>query len=129
MWKADPPGAGARRLGGVRPFSRFTAPIRAGRGPFGCGSARAARHRQRGLLPDLTLLLEVPATLTAARLAARDGDHADRIGGRPAEYHARVAAAFARFAEAGTRALPASTAMPRRGGAWRGDGRAALPLL
>lgn len=53
-----------------------------------------------GLLPDLTLLLEVPPALTTARLAARDGAHADRIGGRPAEYHARVAAAFARFAEA-----------------------------
>jgi dTMP kinase len=52
-----------------------------------------------GLLPDLTLLFEVPPEITAERLAARDADGADRIGGRPAAYHARVADAFARFAE------------------------------
>jgi dTMP kinase len=52
-----------------------------------------------GLLPDLTLLFEVAAEVTAARLAARDLDGADRIGGRPADYHARVAAAFGRFAD------------------------------
>jgi dTMP kinase len=65
----------------------------------------------------------VPATLTAARLAARDGDHADRIGGRPAEYHARVAAAFARFAEAEPARFARINGNARRGGAWRGDGR------
>lgn len=53
-----------------------------------------------GLLPDLTLLFEVSPAIVAARLAARDGDQADRIGGRDASYHAAVAAAFARFAEA-----------------------------
>ncbi len=53
-----------------------------------------------GLLPDLTLLIEVAPEEAAARLARRDGDFADRIGGRDAEYHARVAAAFASFAEA-----------------------------
>jgi dTMP kinase len=53
-----------------------------------------------GLLPDLTLLFEVAPEITAARLAARDVDGADRIGGRAADYHARVAAAFARFAQA-----------------------------
>lgn len=53
-----------------------------------------------GLLPDLTLLFEVAPEITALRLSARDGDTSDRIGGRPAAYHARVAAAFARFAEA-----------------------------
>ena len=52
-----------------------------------------------GLLPDLTLLFEVAPEVTAARLAARDLDGADRIGGRPADYHARVAAAFGRFAD------------------------------
>ena len=59
-------------------------------------------HRigSEGLLPDLTLLLEVPASLAAERLAARDGDAADRIGGRGEAYHARVAAAFARLARA-----------------------------
>lgn len=53
-----------------------------------------------GLLPDLTLLLEVDPVAAAARLAARDPDGSDRIGGRDAAYHARVGAAFAGFAEA-----------------------------
>jgi dTMP kinase len=53
-----------------------------------------------GLLPDLTLLIEVSPGEAAARLARRDGDFADRIGGRDAAYHACVAAAFASFAEA-----------------------------
>lgn len=54
----------------------------------------------QGLLPDLTLLIEVSPEVSAARTAARDTDGADRIGGRDAAYHARVAASFARFAEA-----------------------------
>ena len=54
----------------------------------------------QGLLPDLTLLIEVSAETAAARAQARDGDAADRIGGRDAAYHAKVAAAFARVAEA-----------------------------
>lgn len=53
-----------------------------------------------GLLPDLTLLIEVPPEQVARRLALRDGDQADRIGGRGAAYHANVAAAFARLAQA-----------------------------
>lgn len=52
-----------------------------------------------GLLPDLTLLIEVSSQESARRLALRDGDEADRIGGRGEAYHARVAAAFARLAE------------------------------
>jgi dTMP kinase len=52
-----------------------------------------------GLLPDLTLLIEVSPPVAAARAAARDGAAADRIGGRDTAYHARVAAAFARMAE------------------------------
>lgn len=51
-----------------------------------------------GLLPDLTILLTLPAQEAEARLALRDQGVADRIGGRPADYHARVAQAFARFA-------------------------------
>jgi len=51
-----------------------------------------------GLLPDLTLLLEVSPKVASQRLAARDGDAPDRIGGRETSYHARVAAAFDRFA-------------------------------
>jgi dTMP kinase len=53
-----------------------------------------------GLLPDLTLLIEVTPEEAAARIARRDGDEADRIGGRPAEYHAKVGAAFRAFAAA-----------------------------
>jgi dTMP kinase len=53
-----------------------------------------------GLLPDLTLLIEVPADIAADRLARRDTEGADRIGGRDAAYHTLVAQAFARFAQA-----------------------------
>ncbi|MGE8140841.1 dTMP kinase [Novosphingobium sp. NPDC080210] len=53
-----------------------------------------------GLLPDLTLLIEVSPEVARQRTAARDVDGADRIGGRDEGYHAKVAAAFARFAEA-----------------------------
>ncbi len=53
-----------------------------------------------GLLPDLTILLQANPEATAARLAARDGSQSDRIGGRDSEYHARVASAFAKLAEA-----------------------------
>jgi dTMP kinase len=61
-----------------------------------------ALHRvgSGGLLPDLTLLIEVPPQVAQQRLAARDAGAADRIGGRDAGYHARVAAAFAAFAAA-----------------------------
>ena len=52
-----------------------------------------------GLLPDLTLLIEVSPDIVARRLALRDGDSADRIGGRDAAYHAAVGAAFRRFAD------------------------------
>lgn len=52
-----------------------------------------------GLLPDLTLLIEVSPEVAATRIARRDGDFADRIAGRDAAYHARVAAAFAHFAD------------------------------
>src|SRR5690606_21439496 len=47
-----------------------------------------------GLLPDLTLLLEVSPEMAGERLARRDADGVDRIGSRSAEYHARVAAAL-----------------------------------
>ncbi len=53
-----------------------------------------------GLLPDLTLLIDVSPHVAARRLALRDTGGSDRIGGRPAEFHAGVAAAFTRFAEA-----------------------------
>lgn len=53
-----------------------------------------------GLLPDLTVLIELAPAVAAERVAARDGAAADRIGGRDASYHARVAATFAQLAEA-----------------------------
>ncbi|WP_067735872.1 dTMP kinase [Novosphingobium naphthalenivorans] len=52
-----------------------------------------------GFLPDLTLLIEVAPEAAAARLALRDAGGTDRIGGRDTAYHARVAHAFAAFAE------------------------------
>ncbi|WP_225206216.1 dTMP kinase [Novosphingobium huizhouense] len=57
-------------------------------------------HRigSEGLLPDLTLLLALPPEDAAQRLELRDRGAADRIGGRDAAYHARVAAAFEGFA-------------------------------
>ena len=61
-----------------------------------------ALHRfgSQGFLPDRTVLLELPAEEAARRARARDGGQSDRIGGRDADYHARVVAAFRRFAEA-----------------------------
>ena len=65
-------------------------------------AAVVALHQigSQGLLPDLTLLIEVTPAVAAARLAQRDGGAADRIGGREATYHAAVAAAFVRFTAA-----------------------------
>ena len=53
-----------------------------------------------GLLPDLTLLIEVTPQTAAVRTSARDGGRADRIGGRDTAYHVRVAQAFAGLAAA-----------------------------
>lgn len=54
----------------------------------------------RGLLPDRTLVLEVPPEIGADRAAARDGAAADRFAARERAFHDDVAAAFRRFAEA-----------------------------
>jgi dTMP kinase len=51
-----------------------------------------------GLLPDRTLVLELPAEVSASRAALRDGAVSDRIGGRDADFHLAVANAFRRFA-------------------------------
>ncbi|MXO72162.1 dTMP kinase [Alteraurantiacibacter buctensis] len=59
-----------------------------------------AIHRlgTEGFMPHLTLLVEVdPATVTA-RLALRDAEGSDRIGGRDADFHAKVARRFAAIA-------------------------------
>ena len=54
----------------------------------------------RGLLPDRTLVLEVPPEIGAKRAAARDGAAADRFAARERAFHDDVAAAFRRFATA-----------------------------
>jgi dTMP kinase len=53
-----------------------------------------------GLRPNLTVLIDVKPETVAKRLATRDGDISDAIGGRNEAYHARVAAAFRSLAEA-----------------------------
>ena len=50
------------------------------------------------LMPDLTFLLQAPLDHIAQRLHLRDGENADRIGGKPASYHARVAEHFRQMA-------------------------------
>ncbi len=54
----------------------------------------------RGLLPDRTLVLEVPPEIGAERASARDGAAADRFAARERRFHDDVAAAFRRFAVA-----------------------------
>lgn len=54
----------------------------------------------QGLLPDRTFLLTVGADEAARRLARRDGAAADRMGSKPADYQARLAARFAEIAAA-----------------------------
>ena len=52
----------------------------------------------QGFLPDRTLVLDLPDEEAAARAHARDAGAPDRIGGRSAEFHARVVQAFRDFA-------------------------------
>ncbi|AKM07029.1 dTMP kinase [Pelagerythrobacter marensis] len=52
-----------------------------------------------GLRPDLTLLIEVPPEVAAERLSRRDAGRTDAIGGRDADYHAKVAQSFRTFAD------------------------------
>ncbi|KQN08618.1 thymidylate kinase [Sphingobium sp. Leaf26] len=58
-----------------------------------------ALHRigSGGFLPDRTLLLTLPEEEASDRARARDGDAADRIGGRASDFHRTVADAFTRF--------------------------------
>jgi dTMP kinase len=51
-----------------------------------------------GLMPDCTLLLTLPMEEAASRADMRDRGRADRIGGRDAPYHLRVAESFALLA-------------------------------
>ncbi len=57
----------------------------------------AAQTRLLGLTPDLTLVLNVSASVAAARLAGR-GDAPDRYERRDADFHARVNAGFRQVA-------------------------------
>jgi dTMP kinase len=61
-----------------------------------------ALHRigSAGLLPDLTLLIEIAPEEAAARLLQRDGGISDAIGARGYDYHRAVGDAFARLAAA-----------------------------
>ncbi len=51
-----------------------------------------------GLLPDRTLILDLPIGEGRARASARDGAAADRFAARSDGFHSDVAAAFRRFA-------------------------------
>ena len=53
-----------------------------------------------GLMPDRTFLLTVGADEAARRLAVRDTAGADRMGSKPADYQARLAARFLEIAAA-----------------------------
>ena len=72
-----------------------------GAGGLGEDAIRAL-HRvgSNALLPDVTVLLEADPQVTETRIRARDGDVADKIGGRGATFHDGVALAFERLARA-----------------------------
>ena len=53
-----------------------------------------------GLLPDRSFLLSLSAAAAARRLARRDAAGVDRMGSKPADYQARLAARFAELAAA-----------------------------
>lgn len=56
------------------------------------------RFGSLGLLPDRTLVLQMPEEEANARASLRDNGQHDRISGRGREYHANVAKAFRKFA-------------------------------
>lgn len=71
-----------------------------GAGGIGDEAVRALHAiGSNGLRPDLTLLIEIDPAIASRRLASRDGNSADAIGGRGVEYHRAVASAFARLAD------------------------------
>lgn len=72
-----------------------------GAGGLGDEAIRALHEiGSNGLRPDLTLLVEVSPETVADRLAKRDANGTDAIGGRSAEYHAKVGASFSALADA-----------------------------
>ena len=71
-------------MGFVRPLRRQLACLP--------GRCRRPRHRSGVDFPDRSLVLTLDEGGERAR--ARDADGSDRIGGRPDDYHRKVAAAF-----------------------------------
>lgn len=70
-----------------------------GAGGLGFGAIRALHDvGSHGFLPDRTLLLMLSEEEAAGRANSRDTGGADLIGGRGADYHRAVTAAFARLA-------------------------------
>lgn len=53
-----------------------------------------------GLMPDLTILIDLPPAQSADRARTRDGDTPDRIGAKDEAYHAAVRERFEMLAEA-----------------------------
>jgi dTMP kinase len=71
-----------------------------GAGGIGMKSIRNLHQiGSEGLLPDRTLLLDLPADDAAWREAARDGGKLDRFGRKSSGYHRSVAAAFRAMAD------------------------------
>ncbi len=71
-----------------------------GAGGVGDGTVLSLHeHGSGGLRPDLTILITVSPEAIARRLANRDGDISDAIGGRGADYHQAVASTFLAMAE------------------------------
>lgn len=83
---------------------RFVDSSRAYQGGAGAlgDDAICALHQfgSNALRPDVTILIEADEAAVARRLAVRDGDNSDAIGGRDAAYHRAVAAAFRDIAAA-----------------------------
>ena len=70
-----------------------------GAGGLGFDAVRGLHEfGSHGFLPDRTLLLQLPEGEAGRRASGRDTEGADLIGGRDAEYHRAVLAAFARLA-------------------------------
>ena len=68
-------------------------------GGMGCDSIDALHNfGSEGLEADLTIVLTVAETVCVERLAQRDGDASDAIGGRDAPFHRKVADAFLELA-------------------------------
>ena len=72
-------------------------------GAGGVGISVVARLHQigsNGLLPDRTVLLDLPEYTAGWRAAARDDGVLDRFGQKPGNYHNDVASAFKALAQA-----------------------------